>query len=270
MKKVNLIVALSLLTFLFISSCKKDNSLSDFTEMAITTENQAVSSDLIQDAEDQSFNEIEVRGGDPSTGCPTVTYANPIGTFPNTVTIDFGTGCVGKDGRTRSGQIVVTLSDAIANPGAVRVATMVNYVVDNISIEGTKTLTNLGTDANGNMTFSRKISKVKVNFTDGTTANWDADQTITYLAGFGTKTMLDDVISVVGSGSGVNKKGKSFTYNIIEPVIKNKSCKWIVQGVAEVTVDTKVLTIDFGNGDCDRNAQITLPNGKVKDILLRP
>ena len=270
MKNVNFIIALSLLCFLSITSCKKDNSLFTDAEMATTTENQAVSSDLIQDAEDQSFNEIEVRGGDPATGCPTVTYANPIGTFPNTVTIDFGTDCVGKDGRVRSGQIVVNLSDAIVNTGAVREAKLVNYSVGGISIEGTKTLTNLGPNADGNVQFSRVISKVKTNFTDGTTANWDANQVITYLAGFGTKTMLDDIITITGTGSGVNKKGNAFEYNIIEPLLKNKSCKWIVDGVSEVNVNGKQLTIDFGNGDCNRNAVITLPNGKTKDILLRP
>ncbi|HMG14326.1 MAG TPA: hypothetical protein VK590_02695, partial [Saprospiraceae bacterium] len=206
----------------------------------------------------------------PTTGCPTVTYANPQGTFPNTVTIDFGTGCLGKGGRTRAGQIIVTLTDAITNLGAVRTATLQNYSVDGVKIEGKKILTNLGANAAGNITLSRKVEGVVVTFLDGSIASWDAQQTITFIAGFGTKQISDDIIDVTGSGSGINKKGKSFSYNILEALHKDKSCKWIEQGKAEIKINDKTMTIDFGNGDCDRNAQLTLANGTVKNILLRP
>ncbi len=270
MKNVNVILTLFALILLSFASCKKDNSLSVDDELAVTAEDQAVSSDLTQDAEDQSFTEIEERGGSPTTGCPTVTYANPQGTFPNTITIDFGTSCLGKGGRTRAGQIIVTLTDAITNPGAVRTATLQNYSVDGVKIEGKKTLTNLGPDANGNMTLSRHVEGIVVTFPDGSTRSWDAQQTITYLAGFGTKQNSDDIIEVTGSGSGINKKGKSFGYTIIEALLKDKSCKWIEKGKAEIKLNDKVMTIVFGNGDCDRKAQLTLPNGTVKNILLRP
>ena len=268
MKNVNVLLTFGLFILLSITACKKDNSIIADSEIAVTAENQAVSSDLAQDAEDQTFTEIEERGGDPSTGCPTVTYANPKGTFPNTITIDFGTGCLGKGGRTRAGQIIVTLTDAIINQGAVRTATLQNYSVDGVKIEGKKTLTNLGPNASGNTTLSRKVEGIKVTFLDGSTASWDAMQTITYLAGFGTKQNSDDIIEITGSGTGINKKGNVFSYNILEPLLKDKSCKWIEKGKAQITRNADSITIDFGNGDCDGNAQLTLPNGKVKDILL--
>ena len=266
----NLIFLLSLLFVLGISitSCRKDQI--DFSELSTSSEDIAVSSDLSQDAEDESFNQIENRGGDPSGGCPVVTWEKPKGTYPNKVTLDFGTSCTSPNGRVRSGKIIVTMTDTITKTGAVRTATLENYTVDGISVEGSKTLTNIGPDANGNPTLSRVVSNAKITLPDGTSATWNASQTITFKEGFYTKGLADDVILISGSGSGINRKGNPFSYTITEPLLKNKNCKWIVSGVMENTSGGKTISIDFGDGSCDRLAKLTLPNGTVKTILLRP
>ena len=268
MKNSKFLLSLLVFASLSFNACKKDQV--DFTELSATSEDIAITSDLSQDAEDESFNQIENRGGDPAGSCPTVTWENPKGVYPNKVTIDFGTSCTSVNGRVRSGMIVVTMTDTITKAGAVRTATLVNYKVDGIAIEGSKTLTNLGIDGDGYPYFSRVTNNCKITFLDGNFTTWQANQTIRFKAGFGTKTPLDDIVIISGSGSGINRKGNAFGYNISTPLVKNKSCKWITQGVIETTAGAKTISIDFGNGDCDRLAKLTLPSGIVKDILLRP
>ncbi len=253
---------------LSFTACKKEAL--DFGELSTASEDVAISSDLSQDAEDESFNQIENRGGDPNGGCPIVTWEKPKGTFPNTVTIDFGTSCTSPNGRVRGGKIIVTMTDTIVNTGAVRTATLENYTVDGMEVEGTKTLTNLGPDVNGYPNFSRVVSNAKITLPDASFISWNANQTITFKEGFYTKGMADDVILIAGNGSGTNRKGNPFSYSIIEPLLKNKFCKWLVKGIIETTAGGKTISIDFGDGSCDRLANLTLPNGTIKPILLRP
>ena len=52
--------------------------------------------------------------------CPTVTITkmSTIDPFPVKVVMDFGTGCTGRDGRTRSGKIVTVYTSRLIVPGA--------------------------------------------------------------------------------------------------------------------------------------------------------
>lgn len=267
MKNLKLFLFIAVVLSISIVSCKKDEV--DFSEVSVTSEDVAVSSDLSQDAEDESFNQIENRGGDP-VGCPTITWEKPKGIYPNTVTIDFGTSCTGANGRVRSGKIVVTMTDTIIKPGAVRTATLVDYSVDGIKVEGTKSLVNTGLDSDGNPTLSRSVTNAKITFTDGSTISWSANQTITFKAGFYTKGLADDIIQVSGSGNGINRKGNAFNYQILKPLLKNKFCKWFVEGIISLNSGSKTISIDYGDGTCDRLAKLTLPSGIVLNILLRP
>jgi len=46
---------------------------------------------------------------------------------PKTITIDFGEGCEGPRGFTRSGIITITITDTLRNPGAEYQATFDNF-----------------------------------------------------------------------------------------------------------------------------------------------
>ena len=112
--------ALAFSTF-FMSGCKKDNSASS------SEEDFAVSAQRVGDDE-STTNDVDnmtsqvARHGSFTPGpcehpdqdlfslstCATVTND----TATHTVTYDFGTGCVGRDGRTRRGQVIVTYTGA--------------------------------------------------------------------------------------------------------------------------------------------------------------
>ena len=264
--------ALSLLVFL-VASCKKE-------ENAINTTTQQVSEDvseletLVQDAEDEAEVMVELRSGSPSNECPTVTMSNTAGSFPNDITVDFGTeGCVGADGRVRKGKVLITISDNLTNEGAVRTVTLEDYYVNDIHLEGMRTLTNTGLNDDGNPTFSRVVTDGAVTFTDGSNATWAGTHTIEQVGGAATLTVLDNIFEINGNANGVNRQGKAWTSEITEPLTRRVPCRFVVSGIRSITVDGHTATLDYGfglgAGDCDRQALLTLPNGDTRIILVR-
>ena len=70
--------------------------------------------------------------------CFTITVVPNIPhVFPKTVTIDFGTGCFGRDGKYRKGKIVSIYTNPMFVPGAKVSTTFIGYHVDSLKIEGT-------------------------------------------------------------------------------------------------------------------------------------
>lgn len=254
---------------LFFTACKKDNDNAIQSEQIVAAEDQTAATDLYEDVDEQVDLAIDTRGGG-SDDCPTVTIDPVDGSYPRTMTIDFGTdGCTGIDGRVRKGQIVVTLTDTLSNVGAVRTATFVDFFVDDAQLEGTRTLTNLGPNADGDPSFSRTVDGGKITFPNGDVSTWEADHLITVTEGSNTPARLDNVWEVTGGGSGVNRNGKAFTTLIVTPLVHKRICPWTVSGVKNLTIEDKTVTIDYGNGDCDRQAIVTGPNGNTRQILIR-
>lgn len=276
MKITKWLLASTLLLGILFTACKKDEDGTVATEQITAAEDQTSANDIYEDVDEQVDEAIETRGGDPSgNACPTVTIdpADPngaSGSYPRTMTIDFGTdGCTGVDGRVRKGQIVVNLTDTLTNVGAVRTATFVDYYVDGVHVEGTRTLTNQGANADGNLSFTRTVVGGKITYPNGKTTSWEANHTMVLTEGANTATWLDNVWEVSGNASGITRNGKAFTSEITTPLVRKRVCRWAVSGVKTLTIEGKTITIDYGNGTCDRIATVTGPNGHTRIIQIR-
>lgn len=269
---IRLCLAAPLLVFL-ISACKKDNETVSGQTLEVAEDVTELET-LVQDAEDEAEVMVELRSGNPTNDCPTVTMTNDAGTYPNDITVDFGTeGCVGADGRVRKGRVLISVTDNIQNEGAIRTVTLDEYYVNDIHIEGTRTLTNTGLNAEGHPTFTRTVAGASLTFPDGGTATWEGSHSIEQVEGFGTPTVLDNVFEITGGANGVNRQGKIWTSVITEPLVRRVPCRFMVSGIREITVEGQTATLDysfgFGAGDCDRQALLTLPNGQTHIILVR-
>lgn len=273
MKKLIFVLATIFSFALLFSSCKKDQ-LDDAatTPLELTSDDfsnlQGITEDLDDEVEayldELGSNEISDR-----TTCPNVVFAQPRGTFPNTITLTYDAGCTTRNGRSVEGQIVIELSAKWDQPGATRTVSFVNFFVDGAQLEGGKILTNLGTDANGVLCFSRESSKT-LTFPDGTSASWNASHELCRIEGGNTPIKWDDVHQVTGSATGVNRQGNAFQSEITEPLIKPVNCRFIVGGVSTLTVNGQTGSLDFGDGNCDRLAEITKPDGTIRAIILDP
>ena len=58
-----------------------------------------------------------------------------------------------------------------------------------------------------------------------------------------------------------------FERHIITPLLRNRTCMFPSRGVIEITRGGEMMTIDFGDGDCDNIALVT-KDGEDEEIEL--
>jgi len=199
--------------------------------------------------------------------CPVITMN--LTANPKVITLDFGTGCKGKDGKVRSGKILVT-SSTLENFSLERVKTFDNFYVDGKKVEGTIT------------------KKITLNKEDHTRlANVKEDVTIIFPENAGKATrksdmtreyqlfvlgwVKDNVVKSWGTSVYTRVNGIKLTKTIAEsnPLVYKMECHQKVSGVVTVTTsDNRSWSIDFGTGECDNKAVVT-KNGETKEINIR-
>ncbi|MBL7776050.1 MAG: hypothetical protein JNK89_08610 [Saprospiraceae bacterium] len=266
MKKSLFLMAALLMGIAAFQSCKK----SDATDLDVmTSEDLATNEDFSEEIDFATDVAIEERSG--GGACPTVTLAQPWGTWPNTITIDYGAvGCAGPNGdHLLRGKIIIEQTAEMFTAGAVRTKTFDNFFIDDVQVGGTKSWTNNGKDADGNWSYTKTATNMVLSYPDGSSTTWNHTHTSTLIQGGNTPTHWDNVWSTTGNSSGTNRNGVSFTSEIVEPLIKKALCRWISEGVVAFTRDGKTASLDFGNGTCDRFGTLTLPNGDTQVIKLR-
>ncbi len=193
---------------------------------------------------------------------------------PKSITVDFGSSpclCDQWDNLYRQGVIKATWTGAYRDPGTVITIVTTNFYrgiatdqMDKYDVN--RTVTNMGPNANGNLQF-HIVTTINVSYFDGTTSNWSADKMREWIQGESTKDISDDVFVITGSVSGTNRNGIPVSATITTPLTKN-ACTWFVSGVVEITRGTMpTITLDYGNGNCDNLATITV-NGHTKTITL--
>lgn len=271
MKKHILLGLMTLALGIAITACNKGNEDQDFNDETVsvaTSEDLLTLQDAVEDTEDE-INLLETRGENEDGACPVITIV-PNPSFPaRIVTIDYGEGCEGANGRVRSGKIIIEYTEALTQEGAERKVTYENFTMDDARVEGTRVLTNNGPNEQGYITFTHAV-EMTITYPDGSQASWTASHQRTQIAGTGTMFPFDDVFSITGQAAGTNRNGRSFSSIIIQPLVKRRNCRWIEAGVQQITVNNdKTLTINFGDGGCDNDALVTLPNGQTRQVKIR-
>lgn len=183
---------------------------------------------------------------------------DPVVTFdttssPRTITLDFGdVNCTAANGRLRRGRIEVSYTGRYRDQGTVITIVPLDYHVNNHLITGTKTVTNLGPDADDHLHFAIAVSGA-VTAPDGSwTATHSAARTRTWVEGEATPELSDDVYLITGGGSGVNRNGLPYTLAITQAMRVALNCPFITAGTVQVTPASGVVrTIDYGSGACD-------------------
>ncbi|MFN0200433.1 MAG: hypothetical protein ACKVTZ_02880 [Bacteroidia bacterium] len=210
--------------------------------------------------------------GDALGECATVTRDEPN----KTITIEFGkqtdgsyANCLCKDGKNRRGKIVVTYTGAYREVGTEITTNMVDFYVNDNKVEGTKVVKNMGENTAGNVYFTLHADGKITLASNNQVMTWVTDREREWLEGFDTKTWVDDVYRVTGGGSGVKADGLTYTVQITKALIRKVACRQFVAGIVEVTPGSKAKrTIDFGNGECDNEAVVSIGN-RSKTITLK-
>ncbi|HNT20234.1 MAG TPA: hypothetical protein PKL70_07400 [Saprospiraceae bacterium] len=200
--------------------------------------------------------------------CPTITSTAPKGSFPNTVTIDFGSGCLSPSGRYHAGKIIIEQSDSMHHAGAVRTTSFTNFYVDSLVMKnGTITLKNEEIDEEGNLTFTRQVSNLAMTSPRGTLVT-NALHTRTQVKGGGTPNRHDDAWKITGESQCTVDEEVKFSTLIKDALVLRGDCPFIVAGLEEVTRNGRTVLVNYGDGTCDRIARGTLENGDHIVIVL--
>jgi len=255
--------SIALVSLIILSACRKENKDNSDTDTTVTLASGGSTS---QSLYDDAFDVITTEGENNSVNgrvetCATVTLSPAdTTTFPKTMTIDFGTGCVSANGITRKGKIIATLSGKIRKSGTTASVTFSNYYVNNYHVEGTYSITTNSGNGNG-INYTTAVSGGKITWPDGSTwFNYSGTHTLAQTGGIGTATIGDDVFSWTGGFTSSSSAGKSLTVSITSPLVKNMSCKNIVSGVQAFTYNVISGSINYGDGTCDNQATLTVGN----------
>jgi hypothetical protein len=266
--KKTLFVLMTLGFFLLLlTSCNKEDELNEIATAEDMTLIEDIFNSIDETADEQTFGftaeaELETR----SNPCVVITSTAPLGQYPNTFTLDHGDGCEGPHGRIRTGIITIEVTGDMALEGSTRTVSFQDFFVDGVQVLGTHILTNTGLNANGLQTFTKEAAATQLVFPNGDTATRDAFHTLTFLEGFDTQIRFDNVLAIEGDASGISRAGVNFAVVIVEPLIKRGNCRWITEGIKEITRDEETISLDYGDGACNGVAMVTFADGTTKEI----
>ena len=265
-----------ILIFIGLNSCQKDTVNPTVDEITLSqqeTQSEEVASDidlLVDEAIDSNILQLKsAQIGTKSylSDCAIVTINTA--SSPEVITIDFGSSCTGKDGRVRSGKIIVT-SDSFKTFPSIREKTFDNYYVDGKKIEGTIMKTILK-DQENNIRTAEIEENIAITFPDNEgTATRVASLTRQYQRGeFGNRG--DNQVVSWGTVEFTRLSGVKVTKTIDSnnPLVFKMTCHHMVSGIVSVTTSNNISwSIDFGNGDCDNIAILTIGE-TTKEIRIR-
>jgi hypothetical protein len=289
-------ISIAALTFMVASmlfSCQKDLSSSNDTSVTeeqatAYSEESSMAEASFDDAEDVAtiaadeegnaseygingrlfhplFTELRAAIGD----CAEITITPNDSTYPKTITIDFGNGCLGRDGKFRSGAIVVHLTAPLRRPGSVVTITFRNYHVNRVHLEGTKVISNLSDPPMHK--WSVQVVGGKVTFPTGRGYSYQSMKVKTQVGGMDTRIVRDDVYEITGRSQTEFNSGLTITLNTESALVKKVACPWISDGKLKIRINDRVLYLDYGfptNGQCDNKALLMWNNGNNQRVIL--
>ena len=255
----------TLLTFA-LSSCKKeqaDDSAASVNEAISQVVNKSVQEDVDAATLNRSAsNNCNWQALLPE--CATVTESGED--YPIEIIIDYGDGCEDNYGRIKSGQVIITITGEMLEEASVRTVTFSDFSVNDIDVAGTRVMTSLGTSDDGYPQFSRDIDVSMTN--NGNSFSRSFDGVATWLSGYETAECGDNVFELEGSGTCTRPNGAQVTRTIIEPLLIDRVCGYVIAGYVEMEAPMGTRSINFGDGECDSSAIVTGPNGNTFEIDL--
>lgn len=243
---------------IMLGACSKESNQSELSSAAVQTINEVASTEMSEEEIFSSINTVtaafqtnKLKSTSLSTDCAKITIKPIIGGYPKTITIDYGTGCTGTRGITRSGVISFSISDSLRTPGAKINANFLGFSVNGFSVNGTMSFENTSKtsvpafyqETNLVMTTAQGVTITKIK-----TANRQ------WIAGSSTpEDVSDDIFQITASANISSSSAGSYNYQVIEPIVIAASCDMFREGVVEITTPkaSEPITVDFGDGQCD-------------------
>lgn len=279
--KTKIFFLIAALLMISLSSCKKESALDQssvdladddavsnaiFDDIFNTIDYADIMLDALQKGE-SSKSDLDIMLSD---SCPSVTITHPEDNiWPKTITIDYGTGCTGFYENTRSGKIIITITGPRRETGSQRSVTFDEYYINGIKVEGAYSLETIGFNDNQNFVIEATLTGGKLTLAEGQTIERSFEHQKEWIAGFNTINIWDDECLVTGTATGVNINGVSYTRTITSALHWKRVCRFLVSGVVKIERQgMEPFEIDFGTGECDAVAVVTMGD-ESREITLK-
>ena len=251
-------------------------------ETIINTEIDATVDDVSIIAEDQ-FNLQKSISAKTSTPIKSMlpVCAKVIIDVTNTTwtrTIDFGTqGCAMPNGNVLKGKIIISFSKDFTTPIKTISYKLEGFYHNDKLIEGSKTITyelkssDLLADNHPVTTHSIEL---KITAADGTIYSRTGTRVREMVEGFATiGNWEDNVFKVWGYHTTTFPDGSKYTFKTIpmQALLFKMTCAmpFPVSGIVDIAKNDLITgALDYGNGECDKLATMTI-NGVSKEIVLK-
>lgn len=269
------ILAILTLGILGFSSCKKNDSSSP--EATDVDNTNLFTERIFNDVGSLTMKAFTGSGGslkagqtvkNTETGCMTISF--DLISQPRTMTIDFGnTNCQGVDGVNRRGKIITSFSGTAGDSLNTLTTTFDNYFVNDNQVTGTRIMINKGRNQAGHKNWDVRVTNGAIIMANnGGTISYEASHNNEWTEGEETLAYTDDVYSITGTSSGVTLAGKAYSAAITTALIAKPDCPYFVSGITDIIPSGEaVRTLNYGNGDCDNVATLTV-GGTTYNIVL--
>ncbi|MCL9804746.1 hypothetical protein NAT51_04385 [Flavobacterium amniphilum] len=284
--KAKILILTALLSMAFFS-CTKDETTTE-NQQAITTEEAAINakidianddiSDIVAEQEGKTYaDNTNGRSIDSPTSalssCATITRVPAFGTpiTPGTTvtkTIDFGDGCTLANGNVLKGKIIISF---VYQPNATSHTInyeFVNFYHNQIKFNGNKSFTRTMSAATSNTPSLPVITMtmdMTATFPDGATIRRVGQRVREFVSGYGDDNWANNIYKVTGSWTTTfpNSSVQTATISADNPLIIKMSCAalhkpLLVQGLITFTRNNHTATLNYGNGECDNIAILTI------------
>jgi hypothetical protein len=274
---------------LFVTSCDEEERISAQDTEDISEE--ALTDSYFQDVDDmaavaiQAPSETEFNGGREKTTIEVtdgrfrcdgsallVTFERLEGSTPTVpkgrLIVDFGqTGCTDPRSNVRKGKLIITFSGRRFVSGSTVITTVDGYSINDVELQGVRTLTNVSSSTTEAPKFRVVLENGVAKFADGREATRESDITWQWIR---AATPADDqlIIDQSSTASGTTRNDRDYVVTLLDELVYRRFCGIAVSGIKKYVIDNeKEITIDYGDGTCDRSVTVTV-NGVTRNVSI--
>ncbi|PWA06511.1 hypothetical protein [Flavobacterium psychrotolerans] len=272
--KTKILMLGMILSVLSISCTKDDNSQVDTpisaTDITANAKIDDVSDDVLQVVESQS-NEVASAGrmsspSENALGSGTIEITTDKTGNTWTRTINFGTSYTLYNGNIVSGKIIVSFTyDGLNSNTRTINYKFENFYHNNRHIEGNRTVVKT-TLSNGHPQATIDLN-MTVTTPEGGVFTRIGTRVREFTSGYGDTILLNNEFSITGNWTTTLPSGIIHTTTITSAVIVKMNCPHIVSGIVKFVRTKSTAVLDYGNGDCDEKATMTI-DGVARNITL--
>jgi hypothetical protein len=184
---------------------------------------------------------------------------------PHRISIYFGnTNLVCSDGRKRRGSIFIYFNGRYTDAADVHTIVFDRYFLNDNQLTGSILTTRVDTTITGNWYYNVQVGdslNMSQDPLQSQFVTWTGNVVRKWIGGYLTNDRNDDAFSISGGATLVRPNGHSFACGISTPLKIAINCDFVESGVINVTSYKGPRVLNYGDGNCDANAQLSIgPN----------